>query len=45
MGRVEFDQAAWFNEICGQVGGTRSALLRRVVAFAREHEEELLEVS
>ena len=45
MGRVAFDQATWFNEICRQVGGTRSDVLRRALAVARKHEEELLEVS
>jgi len=44
-GRLELDQATWFDEIWRQVGGTRSDVLRRALAVARKHEEELLEVS
>jgi len=44
-GRLYAGQVAWLNELWPHLGGSRSELLRRVVAFAREHEEELLEVS
>jgi len=44
-GRLKLDQATWFDEIWRQVGGTRSDVLRRALAVARKHEEELLEVS
>jgi hypothetical protein len=44
-GRLHTDQAAWLNELWPHLSGSRSELLRRVVAVAQKHEEELLEVS
>jgi hypothetical protein len=42
-GRLPLEQAAWFDAIQRQLGGTRSDVLRSVVALAQKHEEELLE--
>jgi hypothetical protein len=41
------NDAEWIDTLVehSEVGATASVVMRRVVAFAREHEEELLEVS